>query len=121
MNYTYQQKVLAIMIRDRNQQVWFYPPNFMKTGDDFFVGYTASSRLSEIAKKAPEMMLSRPRGKYMERRIKWEDIYNWWYKVPNDFRKVFQRFSMYPDKVAQIMIVNRRKVQQEETILDNFV
>lgn len=70
---------MSYMIKDlaRNERGrYFYPPDFMQPSMDFhdqhFVGYEASARLSEIAKEYPEIVESRRRGKYMERRLKVE-------------------------------------------------
>lgn len=77
MEMSQHQKIVALMIKRgaEQTQTWFYAPDFMKNGlDDFFVGYEAGARLSELAKLYPEMIESRRNGKYYERRFKFENI-----------------------------------------------
>ncbi len=57
------------------QKIWFYPPDFMEESlRNLFVGYEASARFSELAKEYPDLIESRRRGKYFERRLKFENM-----------------------------------------------
>ena len=86
------EKVLALMVFNRDKRVWFYPPDFMKESlGDYFVGYEASARLSELASKYPDMIESEKRGKYVYRRIKWETYDEWIHKLPNNLRSIVSR------------------------------
>lgn len=86
------EKVLALMVFNRGKRIWFYPPDFMKESlGDYFVGYEASARLSELASKYPDMIESEKRGKYVYRRIKWETYDEWIHKLPNNLRSIASR------------------------------
>mgnify|MGYP007083469130 CR=1 FL=1 len=52
-----------------NPGKWYYPPDFMQN-NHCFVGYEASARLSELAKKYPDEIESDRRGKYIYRRVR---------------------------------------------------
>lgn len=85
------QKILMTMARKKDQ-TWFMPHDFMKPGlGELFVGYEASARLSELAKKYPEMIESKRTGKQIARRVKLEDIAGWIDTLPKDLRYVFHR------------------------------
>lgn len=87
---TQQQKIVAEMCTAHIKQ-WWLPSDFMK-GGEFFVGYEASARLSELARQYPEMFESRRAGKYMERRIKFEEGRIWWHTIPKDLQAVVKRY-----------------------------
>jgi len=94
MRSTQQNNILTGMAVDK-EKVWWYPPDFMQD-DGNFVGYEASARMSELARKFPDMIESRraqePRDhKYMERRIKWETQGQWIYKLPEEIRFIIMR------------------------------
>ncbi len=74
---TQQEKVLAYMIGASNQKDWFYPQDFMKPelSSQYFVGYTASSRMSEIMHKYPQMVEWKQAGKYRIMRFRKEDAH----------------------------------------------
>lgn len=94
MKSTQRDKIIEGMAADK-AKVWWYPPDFMQS-DANFVGYEASARMSELQKEYPEMVETRraeaPRdAKYKERRIKWEEMNNWWGRVPQSVRDIFIR------------------------------
>lgn len=65
---TQYQKILKVMIRGGDR--WYFPQDFMqKNLGPCFVGYEASARLSELAKKYPDVFISERDGKYMKRRL----------------------------------------------------
>lgn len=85
------EKILSLMCHNR-QRNWFYPPDFMKSNlGEFFVGYEASARLSELASKYPGMIASKRRDQYMYRRIRWEDKDNWLPLLPDNLRRIVER------------------------------
>ena len=63
------EKVLAALKASPGK--WFYPMDFMRPDSgQYFVGYEASARLSELAKKYPDNIESERDGKYIKRRWK---------------------------------------------------
>ncbi len=86
------------MLERKERQEWFYPPDFMASNlGDLFVGYEASARLSELAKEYPDMIESRPREKYKERRIRYEAINAWWEKLTPEIRDLFIAQNIIPN------------------------
>ena len=77
---TQHQKIVATMCKN-SQKEWWLPQDFMQPGD-FFVGYEASARLSELQSEYPQMFESVRAGKYMKRRIKFEEGKQWYTTVP---------------------------------------
>lgn len=70
-----QEKILALMIKRKNEQDWFYAPDFMKENlGELFVGYEASARMTELVKQYPHLFEVRQRGRYREIRLRFEDI-----------------------------------------------
>ena len=87
------EKVFALMCYNRDTRQWWYPPMFMKEElGNFFVGYEASARLSELASKYPTMVESKKQGKYMLRRIKWETINEWLPTLPQNLKDIEARY-----------------------------
>lgn len=75
MKLTQYEMILTLMVRNRRKKKWFFPRNFMEPGlGDLFVGYEASARLSELASKYPHLIESKKEGKYMTRRLRFENI-----------------------------------------------
>lgn len=97
--YTQQEKVVAHMLNERARQEWFYPPDFMQGGMQLFVGYEASARLSELATDYPQMVESRRRGKYIERRIRYDAVAEWWPLLPETLQGIFDRHGVSPASV----------------------
>lgn len=94
---TQAKNILEHMLREKDRQTWFYPPDFMRGGMQNFVGYEASARLSELASDYPDMIESRRRGKYMERRIRFETIPLWWPQLPEDYQQLFIAYDAKPE------------------------
>lgn len=89
---TQQQKIVAMMCKN-DTKMWWLPTDFMRSeAGEFFVGYEASARLSELQSENPEMFESRRAGKYMERRIKFEECRLWWHKVSKDIQLTIKRY-----------------------------
>ena len=88
------EKIFALMCYNREKREWFFPPDFMKPElGDLFVGYEASARLSDLARKYPDMIESLKRGKYMYRRIKWEKRGLWIDSLPENLRSIEARYQ----------------------------
>lgn len=99
---TQHEKIIRAMITRRAQD-WFFPPDFMGRGDGaLFVGYEGSARFSELAKLYPEMIENRRRGKYLERRIRYEAVGEWWDKVPVEFQIAFTEAGVGPATITEI-------------------
>jgi len=54
---------------------------------EYFVGYEASARLSELAHDYPEMIETKQDGKYKVRRIKTENVDQWLPLLPREIRQ----------------------------------
>ncbi len=92
IEYTQYQKILSVMASRRGQQKWFLPQDFMKQSlGTWFVGYEASARLSELAKKYPELLASERQGKYMARRIIYENLSIVMETLPSDLKVAINR------------------------------
>ena len=78
---TQQDKILKKMLSYPSQR-WWVPQNFMESSQ-YFVGYEASARLSELAKQYPELIESERQGKYLARRICFEKV-NWIELLPEN-------------------------------------
>lgn len=83
------QKILYRMAKRPNKE-WWLPQDFITDDNGFvYVGYEASARLSELAKRYPEMIASQPQGKYLARKIQFDDLVNWLHILPKEYRQVF--------------------------------
>jgi hypothetical protein len=90
---TQHQKIITIMLRHRNVKDWFYPQDFMKQDlpHDLFVGYEAGARVAELGKMYPEMIESVRDGKYMKRRIRFDNFTEFFNKIPGDLKAVVRK------------------------------
>jgi len=59
---------------------------------EFFVGYEASARLSELQRENPSIFESRREGKFIERRICLEDGKQWYENAPKDIKQMVKRY-----------------------------
>lgn len=101
--FSQQQKILNLMVRNKDHE-WWLPSDFMKPElGDLFVGYEASARLSELAKEYPEAIETRPMGKYKQRRLRLEDIDNWLPLLPKDLRYVIHRSGIQVKMDAPVL------------------
>lgn len=95
---TQHQKILKLMFDRRDDQIWFFPYDFMPPrlpmGHPCFVGYEASARVTELAKKYPDMIASERAGKYIKRRINWEDSATWFTGLPKDLKQIMSGHSI---------------------------
>lgn len=99
---TQHERIIEVMV-NWSEKVWWYPPDFMRPGMENFVGYEASARLSELAKLYPDMIESRRTGKFMERRIRWENMKVWWETIPQSFRTIFRKHEKAPKRTVEFV------------------
>lgn len=83
-------KILAYMAKQPDK--WYYPYDFMpprmEMNSEYFVGYEASARLSELASEYPDMIETKQDGKYKCRRLNMRG-YSYWYKqLPIELQKL---------------------------------
>lgn len=71
MSATQVQKILNYM-RKRTDKEWFYAPDFQEPGmpAEYFVGYEASARISDLVRLHPELVEVKKEGKYRFIRLK---------------------------------------------------
>lgn len=110
---TQHQKILAIMLRNPKQE-WWHGEELMSLGE-FFVGYEASARLTELCGNYPFMFERRksPKGnRQLQTRIRFEDMAEILLKVPPPQRRFikeqlekakvpYQRYEMQYVKVER--------------------
>lgn len=84
------QKIIAKICCHTNKE-WWLPTDFMDS-DEFFVGYEASARLSELQRQYPAMFETRPAGKYKERRIRFETGKEWYADIPKDLQLMVKQY-----------------------------
>lgn len=84
------QKIVATMCQSHSKE-WWLPHEFMQPGE-FFVGYEASARLSELQSQYPQMFDSERYGKYMRRRIRFEDGKAWYPTIPKDLQLMVKKY-----------------------------
>jgi hypothetical protein len=100
---TQHQKIVAEMCKNHTKD-WWLPSDFMQ-GGEFFVGYEASARLSELQRENPTMFDSRRSGKFMERRIMFETGKEWYPNVSTDIQLMVKRY--YKGDVQQQPVQER--------------
>jgi len=84
---TQHEKIIKIMVNNKDH-IWWLPQDFMQPNlGDYFVGYEASARMSELANKYPKMIESKRDGKYIKRRFRFDAI-NEFYDSLTDRMKV---------------------------------
>lgn len=89
---TQQQKIVAMMCKN-DTKMWWLPTDFMRSeAGEFFVGYEASARLSELQRENPQMFESRRAGKYMERRICFDTGREWHNTISKDLQLMIKRY-----------------------------
>lgn len=90
---TQHQKIVTIMLRHRNIKDWFLPQDFMKQElpQELFIGYEASARSAELGKMYPEMIESVRDGKYMKRRIRFDNFTAFFNTLPADLKAIVSK------------------------------
>lgn len=87
---------------------WWLPQDFMKSElGEFFVGYEASARLSELAKLYPDMFESRKHGRFYQRRIKFDEGRIWYTDLPDDMKRIIKKYltEKIPQKPEQERLI----------------
>lgn len=93
---TQQERIVAIMCINKEQK-WWKPHEIMNTGSgEFFIGYEASARLSELAREYPEMIDSKREGKFYLRRMRFEAAREWFPQMPKNIQNVIRRYYKKP-------------------------
>lgn len=92
------QKIVAKMCSFPSKE-WWLPTDFMKQ-DEFFVGYEASARLSELQRNYPDIFETRPAGKYKERRMRFEHGKEWFSQAPKDIQQMIRKY--YKNEVSRV-------------------
>ena len=87
---TQHQKIVAAMCK-HDLKKWWLPKDFMVTGE-FFVGYEASARFSELQKEQPYMFETRANGRFLERRIRFETGREWFPKIPKELQSMVRKY-----------------------------
>lgn len=86
---TQQQKVVAEMCANQDK-TWWLPSDFMK-GGQYFVGYEASARLSELQSENPDMFESKRIGRFMARRLCFETVLLWFPHISSELQWVIKQ------------------------------
>lgn len=86
LELTQYEKIIKIMVNNKDH-VWWLPQEFMRPDlGEYFVGYEASARLSELARLYPKMIESLRDGKYIKRRFKFEAIEEFYQFLPDKMK-----------------------------------
>jgi len=87
------EKIVAIMANNRDREWWFVKDiiNAGEGTDNWYVGYEASARMAELAKKFPDMFETRDDGKYKKRRVRWEAMSEWFEELPTSYRHIIHK------------------------------
>lgn len=90
MKLSQKQKILTIMTREPNR--WFYPYDFMRNDlGQYFVGYKAGTRLSELEHDYPGIFETKSEGKYVLRKLNKERMAIIFNTLPKDLRYAIHR------------------------------
>lgn len=88
---TSHQKIVAIMANNREKE-WWYAKDIINLGEgDYYVGYEATARMSELVRKFPDMFESQGDGKYIKRRVRWEYMEQWFNDLPTEYRHIIHK------------------------------
>lgn len=76
MRSTQIEKIITLMIRRKNEQEWFYAPDFQKPHlpEDLFVGYEATARISDLIRDYPEIATWKKEGKYRYIKFRFDNL-----------------------------------------------
>lgn len=88
---TQHQKIVAKMCKYKSR-IWWLPPDFMRNDPEFFVGYEASARLSELQSDYPNAFESQKEGKYLARRMLFDTMDEWLPKMPKNLQEMVKRY-----------------------------
>lgn len=89
---TQHQKIIAMMCKNHTKE-WWLPTDFMKfEAGEFFVGYEASARLSELQNNYPYIFETRQAGRFKERRLRFDTGKDWYNDAPQWMQVVIKRY-----------------------------
>lgn len=91
MPKTQTEKVLAMMIRDRSPERFWYAWEYIGQVHGLFVGHRAPARISELGIDYPDMIESKKDGKYVIFRFRIENYEQFKEKLPASLRAVVTR------------------------------
>lgn len=69
---------------------------------DFFVGYEATARLSEVDGLNPGMFERVKSGRFIGRRMRWEAIAEWYPRLTPELKLMFKRANKTPSDPQQL-------------------
>lgn len=85
---TQREKILVIMLRGLSealpQKNWWRASDFQKEQFEIFVGYEATARMSELAKKYPFAFELRQNGRFREMRFRAENARQIYNSIPHE-------------------------------------
>lgn len=67
--------ILNTMLENKNKTIWT-AKDFQDTNSDYFIGYEASARMSELAKWFPDLIKKGKDGRFRTLSINWDNIQN---------------------------------------------
>lgn len=87
------EKIITLMCKLMYQKTWFLPQDFMQPSlGDLFVGYEAGARISELGSSYPELIESKPDGKYKTRRLRTENMEAALPTLPKNLRDIVEHY-----------------------------
>ena len=88
------EKIICLMISNKNKE-WWLASDFMKPDlGKAFVGYEASARLSELRKKYPDMLETRPKGRFKEYKFRFDNVQQAYLILPDKLKRWFVRSNL---------------------------
>ena len=96
--YSAHEKLVGLFIEKRNQKIWFRASDLQGGSNPrFYVGYEATARISELVRDIPAMFENRRDGRFMERRVRYEAINEWWSLLPSTMKVLFEDAGITPN------------------------
>lgn len=102
---TQHEKIITLMARyDR----WFLISDFQKPNlGGLFVGYKASARINELEKDYPDMFLTRPNGRFVERKLNKDNINDWFYDLSPNLKRIIRQEGLEPNLTPEQDLARR--------------
>jgi hypothetical protein len=89
---TQHQKIIHILARFKG--MYYKPSDFMRPElGKYYVGYEATARLSELAKKYPLMIETKQVGRFKARRLNMANRAEWWADCPADLKTIINLYQ----------------------------
>ena len=87
-NKTQMSKIIVSMIR-RKEQDWFFAGDFqeprVKLGDELFIGWEATARMSDLLRDYPQIVEAKKQGKYRYLRFRFENTAEMLKSLPSEW------------------------------------